>query len=103
MTPRIALARVAAEQARAIDAWWRQARTASPGLFAEELAAAFRALEIAPELGTRLEHEHVPDLRRVVLRATRYHVYYTFAGDLVRVLAVWSCRRGTGPDLSRTD
>jgi plasmid stabilization system protein ParE len=103
MTVRLALAKRAAGQVRAIDAWWRRHRRAAPNLFAEELAAALAALEVAPQLGQRVEHPDVPDLRRVLLRATRFHVYYTFAGEAVRVVAVWSCLRGRGPDLGKLE
>jgi len=63
------------------------------------LASALNAIATAPELGTRLDHDTVPDLRRIPLRVTRYHLYYVFSDDLVRVLAVWHSRRGTGPEL----
>lgn len=100
MTVRIGLARRAARQAREIDAWWREHRSAAPNLFAEELASALRAIEGAPRLGQPVKHATAPDLRRVLLRATRHHVYSVFAGDVVRVLAVWSGWRGSGPDLT---
>lgn len=103
MRLRIGLARRAAGQVREIDAWWREHRPAAANLFAEELASALRAIEVAPHLGQPVKHGEAPDLRRVLLRATRYHVYYVFAGQVVRVLAVWSCLRGTGPDLSRLE
>jgi plasmid stabilization system protein ParE len=39
------------------------------------------------------------DTRRVLLKGTRYHVYYVPLADEVRVLAVWHARRGMGPPL----
>ena len=103
MTVRVGLAGRAARQVRQIDAWWREHRPAAAGLFTEELASALRAIELAPRLGQPVQHEEAPDVRRILLRATRHHVYYVFAGEVVRVLAVWSCVRGTGPDLSHSD
>jgi len=52
-------------------------------------------------MGRRRRHGSIPGLRRVVLRATRYHVYYAVAadGDTVFVLAVWSAVRGGMPKL----
>ncbi|MEM7244424.1 MAG: type II toxin-antitoxin system RelE/ParE family toxin [Acidobacteriota bacterium] len=99
MTVRVGLAKRAARQVREIDTWWRENRPAAADLFSEEFAAALAAIEGAPQLGQSVPHATAPDVRRVLLRATRHHVYYVFAGEVVRVLSVWSCLRGTGPDL----
>ena len=40
------------------------------------------------------------NVRRVLLRATRYHVYYVVHDEAVIVLSVWSALRGTEPDLA---
>jgi plasmid stabilization system protein ParE len=82
-----------------IDAWWREHRLASPSLFAEELAAAFELLASAPHAGRRYDHPSLSGVRRVILRATRYHVYYKARSHDVVVLAVWSALRGTAPKL----
>jgi len=99
MTVRILVAPEADDQAQKIDTWWRRERPAAPGLFIEELAAAFALLTDAPEAGRRYPHPTVPDVRRILLRSTRYHVYYRFYEDEVVVLAVWSGVRGSGPEL----
>lgn len=63
-------------QIRTIDTWWRTNRPAAPDLFAEELANCFVLLEWAPKIGRPYSrHPSVQGLRRVLLRATRYHVY----------------------------
>ena len=93
----------AEEQVRGIDFWWRGSRPLAPGLFTEELAAAFELLGAAPFAGRRYPHPEVQDVRRVLLRSTRYHVYYRVQEDAVIVLAVWSAVRGTGPKLSGAD
>jgi len=82
-----------------VDAWWRVHRTKAPDLFLDELADAFALIEAAPELGRSWTVSVVPGVRRVVMRATRYHVYYRREGDDVIVLAVWSAVRGRGPRL----
>jgi hypothetical protein len=41
----------------------------------------------------------VPGLRRALLRATRYHVYYVPEPEAVFVLAVWHFQRGQPPGL----
>lgn len=88
-------------QIRTIDAWWRENRTAAPGLFAEELAATVGLIASAPNIGRRRRHRGVPGLRRVLMRATRYHLYYAPSLDGLRlfVLAVWSAHRGKGPSV----
>jgi plasmid stabilization system protein ParE len=70
----ILLAPEAEEQVRIIDAWWRKERTAAPHLFSEELAAVFNLLAAAPEAGRRYRHPTVVDVRRILLRSTRYHL-----------------------------
>ncbi|HEV3027583.1 MAG TPA: type II toxin-antitoxin system RelE/ParE family toxin [Planctomycetota bacterium] len=89
----------AEEQARIIDAWWRKERPAAPNLFSEELASAFTVLGAAPEAGRRYRHPTVADVRRILLRSTRYHLYYKIYESSVVVLAVWSGVRGSGPEL----
>jgi hypothetical protein len=38
-------------------------------------------------------------VRRLLLRATRYHVYYRVREETLEVLALWHATRGTGPGL----
>jgi len=92
------------EQIREINDWWRENRPAAPDLFAEELAAAISLIEVWPLVGRRRRHRGVPGLRRVLLRASRYHVYYVPGdGSRLFVLAVWSAVRGRGPRLRAPD
>jgi plasmid stabilization system protein ParE len=88
-------------QIRAIDGWWRENRLAAPALFSEELAAAIELIAGAPRIARRRRHRGVPGLRRVLLRATRYHIYYapSTEGSCLFVLAVWSALRGKTPPL----
>ena len=89
-------------QILAIGAWWKDNRPAAPGLFLQELGAGIAQNLSAPRIGSRVPHRVVPDLRRLLLRATRYHVYYAPSpdGDTLYVLAIWSAWRGTGPPLA---
>ncbi|MFT4843305.1 MAG: plasmid stabilization system protein ParE [Planctomycetota bacterium] len=84
-----------------IDLWWRENRTAAPELFEQELAAALDLIETWPGIGRQRRHRSIPGLRRVLLRSTRYHVYYAPSpdGDTVFVLAVWSAVRGRMPKM----
>jgi plasmid stabilization system protein ParE len=85
-----------AEVAR-IDAWWRANRRAAPDLFISELDRVTLALEDNPALGVRYEPK--PGVRRMLLRQTRYHLYFVEEVERVLVVAVWSAYRGRGPSL----
>jgi plasmid stabilization system protein ParE len=74
-------------------------RPAAPDLFAQELTTGFGVLEAIPNAGREYAHPTVRNVRRILLRSTRYHVYYVILGDAVSVLSVWSAVRGSGPDL----
>jgi plasmid stabilization system protein ParE len=86
-------------QIGAIDDWWRRNRPTAPDLFLTELATSFDMLGHAPHLGRLYRQSPMGGTRRILLRATRYHVYYVATADDVRVLAVWHARRGVGPPL----
>lgn len=99
MTLRVVVSPEAEEHARTIDSWWQRERPAAPNLFLEELAAALDLLGGAPLAGRRYPHASVPDVRRILLRSTRYHVYYRLHDSDLVVLAIWSAVRGSGPEL----
>ena len=86
-------------QIREVDRWWRMNRTASPSLFADELAASFEMVGHAPNIGRRYRRSPIPGTRRLLLSGTRYHVYYVPLADDIRVIAVWHAQRGVGPPL----
>ncbi len=99
MARRIIVALQAEAHIRAIDAWWRDNREAAPDLFAQELAEAFSAIEVAPEAGSRYPHPQLKGIRRIHLGGTRHHVYYLVGSEALVVLAVWGSVKGSGPDL----
>lgn len=86
-------------QIRSIDAWRRAHRLASPDLFAAELASSFDIIGHTPQIGRLYRRSPVAGLRRVLLKSSRYHVYYVPAADGIDVLAVWHGERGVGPPL----
>ena len=86
-------------QIRTIDDWWRANRRASPDLFLNELTGAFDLLARAPGIGRRYRLSPIPGTRRLLLRSTRYHVYYVAGDHAVTVLAVWHAERGGAPPL----
>lgn len=91
----------AESQIRTINGWWRENRKAAPDLFAEEVAAALELIGRVPRFGRSCRHRTVSGLRRVILRSTRYHLYYApdADGQHILVLAAWSAVRGRMPPL----
>jgi plasmid stabilization system protein ParE len=89
------LSEEAQEQVERIDAWWRENRQAAPDLFTDELDQALRALEHAPGLGVRYPPR--PNVQRLLVKRTHFHLYVVEEEDRVYVLAVWSAFRGRGP------
>lgn len=103
MTVRVWLSPQAHVQALRVDDWWRANRPAARGLFADELDGAFQSLAESPGMGQPYASRRVPGVRRLLLPATRHHVYYVYdesTGNL-DVLAVWSAVRRRGPPLKR--
>jgi plasmid stabilization system protein ParE len=87
----------ASADAARIDAWWRTNRRAAPDLFTKELERALLALEDNPALGLRYEPK--PGVRRLLLRRTRYHIYFIEEPHRLLVVAIWGANRGRGPAL----
>jgi plasmid stabilization system protein ParE len=85
-------------QIREIDDWWRRNRSAASDLLVDELAASFEIIGQVPHVGRLYRRSPLPGTRRVLLKGTRYHVYYVPQADEIRVLAVWHAR-GIGPPL----
>ncbi len=83
-----------------IDRWWRQNRHKAPDLFEQELAAAFEMIAAVPGAGRRYPYPKA-DVRRLLLRSSRAHVYYVERSDYVLIVAVWGAIKGVGPDLKR--
>lgn len=81
-----------------LDAWWRENREKAPELFEQELAMAFRTIGGAPAAGKRYAHPS-GEVRRIVMRTTRNHVYYVEYPDHILVVAVWGGIKDRGPDL----
>ena len=84
-------------QIREIDSWWRENRTAAPDLFLSELSESLELIAGAPHIGRLYRRSPVRRTRRLLLRGSRYHIYYVLGPEEVRVLAVWHALRGVGP------
>lgn len=88
------------DDAHRIDQWWLQHRSAASSLFVEELADALALLGMEAGVGVRYPHREIPGLRRYLLRATRYHLYFVYTDEHVVIVAIWGATRGTPPRLS---
>jgi plasmid stabilization system protein ParE len=95
----VVIAPRAEAQIRTIDAWWRRNRNDSPDLFSSELRDACSMLEVAPRSGKLYRRGELKGIRRLLLPASRNHVYYLVGTEAVLVLAVWGSVKGSGPDL----
>jgi plasmid stabilization system protein ParE len=85
----------ATNQTRRALAWWRENRPAAPDLLEQELRSVLALVAAAPSLGAVARDPRIEDVRRVLLRRTRYHVYYRVdaAAERLDVLAVWHSNR----------
>ncbi len=86
-------------QASEADAWWRKHRSAVD-LFEEELNAALERIALHPTI----RQPHIvggKEVRRIQMRKTRYHVYYTVdeAQQEIVIHAVWGAVRGKPPPI----
>ena len=103
MKARVGTAPQAEAQARSAQEWWKRNRPAAPDLFTQELNRALELLGDAPDIGARYRQAGITGLRRLILPATRHHVYYVHDAEKaeVLVLAIWSAVRGRRPPLRR--
>jgi len=93
----VQLSEQARAHVRAIDAWWRLNRHRAPDLFAQELDAAIAILADSEVPGVIYDERR--SVRRLLLRRSHYHVYFTRQSDVHFIVAVWSAFRGGGPRL----
>lgn len=92
-------ARTRAARTRSIDSWWRENRSEVGDLFARELAQARDTIARSPGVGVSYTSRGGRTARRLLLPETRCHVYCRLVDERVRVLAIWSAVRGSGPKL----
>jgi plasmid stabilization system protein ParE len=85
----------ATKQTRRALTWWRESRPAAPDLLEQELRSVLALVAAAPMLGAVARDNRIKDVRRVLLRRTRYHVYYRVqvAAGRLEVLALWHTSR----------
>ncbi|MBI2567921.1 MAG: type II toxin-antitoxin system RelE/ParE family toxin [Candidatus Schekmanbacteria bacterium] len=98
---RIVVARRAEAQIEAIDRWWYRNRLDAADLFLDELESPLDRLAEYPGEGTLYPAAPPGNIQRILMRRTRYHVYYIVdeTARHVCVLAVWHAARGRPPRL----
>ena len=97
MKPRTVLfADIARGQLRAAKTWWIDNDRPLETLV-DEIEQAIRFLAWMPGAGTLYPQTRITGLRRLYLRRTSSHLYYTFTQDAVMIRAFWHARRGYGP------
>lgn len=97
MTPRLVrFTSTAQEHVRREKDWWLENRTHTE-IFATELEQALKVLTVLPGAGTPYPYAEVAGLRRMYLRKTACHIYYTFDEHEVIVRALWGAKRSRGP------
>ena len=85
-----------------IRTWWTRNRRDALLLFLDEIEAAFERISRAPLSGALYRPAILgAEVHRILLRRTRYHVYYTYdpGSSSAVVRAVWHAVRGRGPRL----
>jgi hypothetical protein len=93
----VSFTRTAQEHVAKEKAWWLENRDHAE-IFAEELEQALKVIAILPAAGTLYQRSPVPGVRRVYLRKTALHLYYTFDDEVI-VRALWGTHRGRGPQI----
>ena len=75
--------------------WWRSHRPAAPFLLIDEIGAALDLVAQEPAAGRRVVVPGHRNVRRLLLRATGYHLYYQVDvhAAVVRLLAFRHARR----------
>jgi plasmid stabilization system protein ParE len=98
---RVGFSRTADAQVETVESWWRENRPAAPDMFSRELEAAVRLLENSPLIGKAYPQAPVPEVRRLLIGGSRYHLYWEVdvTTRSVTILAVWYAGRGSGPRL----
>ena len=101
MTFRVEIADRAREQVRAVAKCWAKNRSGAPGLFVTEFAEGLERLTASPMSGSPYAAPRPIGLLRILMRRTRYHVYYTVdeSAGTVLIRAVWHASRGKRPPL----
>lgn len=92
---------LAGDDIEAADRWWLLNRPAAPTLFEDELGIALALIEAHPRAGSRVDglDPALGEVRRIVLGATRFLLFYRVEVDTLQILRVYQSNRGDRPRL----
>lgn len=79
--------------------WWAENRLAAPGAVRKDVEDALKILIEQPDIGTKVEIDRSPQIRRFLLDRTKYFLYYRVRRAELEVLAVWHSNREHGPSV----
>ena len=85
-----------AEQERA---WWHENRPDAPELFDDELAKTIERIRGRPRTGALVPAGFPEEVRRVLLRKTNNHIYFTVHEGEIVILSVWGAPKEHLPKL----
>ena len=92
LTPR------ALAEAKRLKSWWVSNRD-DRDLFDDEFSATLAKLLKTPMIGTSYSSRFEVGVRRVLMKKTNNHLYFTVHDEEVVVLSVWGAPRKRGPKL----
>jgi len=81
--------------------WWQKNRD-DQSLFDDELTATLTELLATPTLGSSFRCDVDVPVRRVLMKKTSNHLYFTVTETEIVILAVWGASRRRGPKLKST-
>ena len=101
MSWRVFLSLEARAQLEAAALWWDEQRSVGRDVLLTEFEDAIDRIRTQPEAAPTFRVRRGIVTRRLLLRLTRYHVYYSIDGAAgeIRITAVWHGSRHKGPRL----
>ena len=98
---KVEIGKRARRQAERASSWWEENRPQAPLLFEDELGRALQQLLSVPRSGVLYPTKKRPELRRILLPKTEYHVYFALerGGTVIVIHALWGALRGREPKL----
>ena len=101
MSVPVRLAKRALREAVEVFDWWKENRPLATTLFADEYRAAVQLLIEVPEAGVVSPSHPGKNIRRLLLRSTKYHLYYRYdaAKPELVILCVWNAIGGKPPKI----
>jgi len=98
---RVELSKLARQQIRVADKWWRVNRTKAPNAVSEELGRVSTLISFQPSIGALAKDVELPGVRRVHIERIHYYIYYRVVGspEFIEILSFWSSLRGSPPTI----